>query len=320
MSETAMPQAATPGTPAAPAIETRGLSRRFGAVEAVRDLSLVVPAGSVCGLVGPNGAGKTTTLSLLSGFLRPTTGTVQVLGCDAHDREALGARVAALPQDAPLPAGMTALGALNYWAELGGLPPSRAREEARRALEIVGLTAMADRRCEHLSHGTAKRVALAQAFLGEPELLLLDEPWAGLDPRAAHEIREIVRARRGRATVLVSSHDLAQLEELCDYVAILDRGRLAQQGPVSEVTGRGDLVRVLLADAEAAAVLAAVRLLPFAADAVFAAERRVLQVRLAGRPAEDAVPELLRAVLGAGGRVLEVSRGRRLEERVLEIL
>jgi len=302
-----------------PAVETRGLSRRFGLTEAVKELTLSVPAGSVCGLVGPNGAGKTTTLSLLSGFLAPDSGSVRVLGREATDRAALGARVAALPQDAPLPSGLTALQAMRYFAELGGAPRAGSAAQARGALALVGMTDAAERRCETLSHGMAKRVALAQAFLGTPELLLLDEPWAGLDPRSAHEIRELVRSRTGKATVLVSSHDLAQLEELCDFVAILDRGRLVQQGTLADVTGRGELVRVLLADRDAASVIDAVRALPFSAEVSFASATGVLEARLRGKAPEEAIPALLRAVLGAGGRVLEVSRGRRLEERVLEI-
>src|SRR6185437_1328995 len=169
----------------------------------------------------------------------------------------LAGRLGALPQDAPLPR-MTALDALCYWGELGGLPPADAKAAAAAALDMVGLSRDGGRRASDFSHGMSKRVSIAQAFLGEPELVLLDEPTAGLDPKSAFEIKEIIRHRRGRSTVIVSSHDLLQIEELCDSIAVIDRGRVVQQGSISELTGQGELVRITIADADASKALEAI--------------------------------------------------------------
>ena len=301
------------------AVETVSLGRSYGSFQALRDVDLRIPTGSIFGLIGPNGAGKTTAFSILAGFLRPTTGSVRVLGHDPRDRAALGARVGALPQDAPLPARMTTLQVMRYLGELGGLSRGDARAQADRWLAAVGLADQAAKQVGALSHGMGKRVALAQAFLGDPELVLLDEPTSGLDPRTAYEIKQVLRAQRGRRTLVVSSHDLAQLEELCDAVAILDHGRLVQQGTLAEVTGQGERVRVALADAPGADVLAAVRALASVESVEIDEARGQVEVRLRRTPIEDAIPGLLRVLLEHGARPIGVTRGQKLEERVLEL-
>jgi ABC-type multidrug transport system ATPase subunit len=300
------------------AIETVGLRRDFGGFQALRGVDLKVPRNSVYGFVGPNGAGKTTTFSILCGFLAPTAGTARVLGHDSGDRGALGGRVGALPQDAPMPRA-TARAALRYWAELGGLSPADAASAANATIEMVGLTQAADRRASDFSHGMAKRVAIAQAFLGNPEVVLLDEPTSGLDPRSTFEVKQIIRSRTGRATIVISSHDLAQIEELCDSVAIIDRGRVVQQGSISELTGRGERIRITLADAAAPRALEALAGLDCASEAVFDPQTQTLSVHVKNAPAEDAIPRILRVVLDSGGRVVAVARGQRLEERVIEL-
>jgi ABC-type multidrug transport system ATPase subunit len=300
------------------AIETSGLRRIFGSFEALRGVDLRVPQGSVFGLVGPNGAGKTTTFSVLCGFLSPTAGTVRVLGHDSQDRAALAGRLSALPQDAPMPR-TSARAALRYWAELGGMSSSEANAAALAALEMVGLAQAADRRASDFSHGMSKRVAIAQAFLGAPEVVLLDEPTSGLDPKSAWDVKQIIRSRVGQATIVISSHDLAQIEELCDSVAIIDRGRVIQQGSIGELTGRGERIRLTLADPSAPRALELLAGLDCAAEPVFDPGTRTLEVRVKGLPPEDAIPRILRAALDGGARVVSVSRGQRLEERVIEL-
>jgi ABC-type multidrug transport system ATPase subunit len=300
------------------AIETVGLTRSFGGFEALRGVDLKVPQGSTYGLVGPNGAGKTTTFSILCGFLAPTSGTARVLGFDSGDRGALAGKVGALPQDAPLPRA-TAREALRYWAELGGMSGQAADVAAAEVLEMVGLTQAADRRASEFSHGMSKRVAIAQAFLGAPQVVLLDEPTSGLDPRSAYEVKQIIKKRAGHATIVISSHDLAQIEELCDSVAIIDRGKVIQQGSIHDLTGRGERIRIVIADAAAPQALVALGGLDCASDATFDPQTRVIEVRVKGLPAEDAIPKILRTTLDAGARVVGVSRGQRLEERVFEL-
>jgi ABC-type multidrug transport system ATPase subunit len=300
------------------AVETQDLTRKFGAFEALKGVNLRVPRGSIFGLVGPNGAGKTTTFSILCGFLNASSGTVSVLGCHPQDRVGLAGRVGALPQDAPLPR-VSALEALTSWGELSGMATADAKNAAAEALELVGLGRDATRRASDFSHGMSKRVSIAQALLGQPELVLLDEPTSGLDPKSAFEIKEIIRTRRGQSTIIISSHDLAQIEELCDSVAVIDRGRVIQQGVISELTGQGERIRISVAGDVTQKALATLEALPVTAQVRYDAKNQLLEVRVKGAPAEEAIPQVLLTALESGVRVMSVSRGQRLEERVLEL-
>ena len=198
------------------------VTKAFGPTPAVNDVSLTVERGLVFGLIGPNGAGKTTTFSMLAGYLFPTSGEIQVLGYAPTNTDALRARLGVLPQDALLPPNDRVGELLVHAARLQDVPRAKAEGLAREALAEVDGKDWWNTKCGALSHGMAKRVALAQALLGEPEVVLLDEPTAGLDPRVAYEVRQIVRARKGRCTLVVSSHNLQELEQICDAAAILE--------------------------------------------------------------------------------------------------
>ena len=221
-----------------PALRFDGVGKRFGRFRALDALSFSVPRGVVCGLVGPNGAGKTTTFSIASGFLEPDAGAVQILEFDAFDPWTLKGRVGVLPQDAELPERHTPMELLTHLARLQGLTLGEARDDAEARLVEVSL---ADRRFDRigaLSHGMRRRVAVATALLGDPELVLLDEPTAGLDPVQARGLRDVIAAGRGRRTLVVSSHNLLELELICDWIVMVDRGRCLRQGSVEEVTER----------------------------------------------------------------------------------
>jgi ABC-2 type transport system ATP-binding protein len=299
------------------AIELVDVSKRYGAVEAVRGVSLSVEQGQTLALIGPNGAGKTTTFSLLCGFLHPSAGQVRVLGMDPGVPGALKQKVGVLPQDALLPAGWRVGPLLTYWARLSGLP--QPEREAREVLERVALSEAWDVATPALSHGMAKRVAMAQALMGQPPLVLLDEPTAGLDPRTAAQVRQLIRDMRQRQTVVVSSHNLEELEALCDAVAVLDRGRLAQAGSMAELTGQAVEFRVEVARGDVP--LAELSALPGVREA-FVDAKGVLVVRHAPRepPAEEVISEVVGLLLSRGVRLLSVSRGQRLEARVLQLL
>jgi ABC-2 type transport system ATP-binding protein len=299
-----------------PAIELREVVKRFGSKVALERLSLQIEQGQCYGLIGPNGAGKTTTFSLICGYLFPSGGEVRVLGIEPHRPRALKRKLGVLPQDAALPGWAKVGPLLEFWAKLSGLEdPSGA---AREALERVGLLDSYDTRAQALSHGMAKRISLAQALMGAPPLILLDEPTAGLDPRIAATIRGLIRELKGTHTVVVSSHNLHELEELCDAAAILDRGRLVQSGSMAELTSLAAEFRVQIAQGNVP--LKEIRALPGCSSAALDSSG-VLIVRFDGGQVapERIITEVVALLAARGVLILSVTRGRRLEERVLQL-
>ncbi|MBN1204537.1 MAG: ABC transporter ATP-binding protein [Myxococcaceae bacterium] len=299
------------------AIELHQVTKRFGPKVAVNAVTLSIPQGQVYGLIGPNGAGKTTSFSMMCGYLYPSEGSLKVMGVEPTAPGALKGKLGALPQDAILPPGWEVGALLTYWARLSALPePER---EAREALEKVGLAEAWATQTQALSHGMAKRTAMAQALMGQPPLVLLDEPTAGLDPRIASQVRQIIRDMRGKQTVVVSSHNLQELEELCDGAAILDRGSLAKAGTMSELTGQSAEFRVQIARGDIIppelTQLAGVTAAKMEAPGV-------LLVRFDGQAhkPEEVISRTVGHLLQTGVLILGVSRGQKLEERVLQIL
>ena len=203
------------------------LARRYGRTRALDGVDLVVETGPPVALVGPNGAGKTTLLSLLSGFVRPSGGSVRVLG-ERPGSAALAGRLAALPQDALFDPRLGIRRQLGVLAELQGFGRRAGRHEAERVLELVGLGEAGRLRPTALSHGMRKRAALAQALIGTPELVLLDEPTAGIDPENARTLRDLIVDGAARCTFVVSSHNLDELERMCGSVVQLEAGRLVR--------------------------------------------------------------------------------------------
>ena len=297
------------------AIEVRQLVKRFGQKVAVNELSFSVQQGQTYGLIGPNGAGKTTTFSILCGFLAPSAGSVRVLGADPEEPGALKRKVGVLPQDAVLTPVEKVGPLLTYFAKLSALP--EPENEARAALEKVGLPETWSVRADALSHGMAKRVALAQALMGAPPVVLLDEPTAGLDPRIAAHVRQIIREMKGKQTVVVSSHNLQELEELCDSAAILDRGKLAQAGSMSELTAQSGEFRVQIA--KGAVPLEEIRELKGCSAASLESGWLSVSFNSQQTTSEEMITQTVRLLIERGVLILGVTRGRRLEERVLQL-
>jgi ABC-type multidrug transport system ATPase subunit len=217
-------------------VSIKGLSKRFGRIQALSKVSFAVPSYSIFGLLGPNGAGKTTLFSIIADFLKADAGTIEVLGIDTRCIWHLRERLSILPQDAQFQRNVPILDQLVFFRLLAGLTKQQAQEEVRHSLELVGLQSFAKRRVSSLSHGMVKRLGIAQAFLGQPEVILLDEPTSGLDPASARQIRDLIKQLQERATIIVSSHNLGEIQELCDHVAILDHGNLVLSGSVDEIT------------------------------------------------------------------------------------
>lgn len=218
--------------------------KRYGrrAAPALDGMSFRVPRGTVTGFVGPNGAGKTTAFSVVSGFLPPDAGRVDLLGEGPFDPWRFKGRIGVLPQDAELPDRHTPVELLEHLGRLQGLSAGVARREAALRLEQLLLGDKAHARIGTLSHGMRRRVAVASALVGQPELVLLDEPTSGLDPVQARSLRDLLRGLGGRQTVVISSHNLLELEQICDWVVMVARGRCLRQGSVGEVTGAGEVV------------------------------------------------------------------------------
>ena len=239
-----------------PAVEVSALSKRFGAVQAVDDLSLEVQAGRVTGFLGPNGAGKSTTLRMLLGLVHPDAGTATFDGRRYGDLDHPSAHVGAVLEDASFHPGRTGRNHLRVLAAAGGHPEARVGE----MLELVGIADAADRRVKGYSMGMRQRLAIAAALLGDPAVLILDEPANGLDPPGIRWLRELLRSEAGRGrAVLVSSHLLAEVAQSVDDVVVIARGRVRGQGPLEAVLGSSGepATRVRTAQSEAlASVLA----------------------------------------------------------------
>ena len=209
-------------------IEVSGLTKRYGKNTAVDHLSFRVKKGQIYGFLGPNGAGKTTTMNMLTGYLAPTEGQIRIDGHDISEEPVEARRcIGYLPEIPPLYLDMTPLEYLRFAAELKGVAKEKRESEVERVMEKTQIQDMQDRLIRHLSKGYRQRVGLAQALLGDPEVLILDEPMVGLDPKQIIEIRELIRSLGKKHTVILSSHILSEITSICDHVMIISHGKLA---------------------------------------------------------------------------------------------
>jgi ABC-2 type transport system ATP-binding protein len=247
------------------AIETHGLTKTFGKHTAVDGLSLAVPRGTVFGLIGPNGAGKTTTLRMLAGLVEPSGGTIRLGGRAAdgmRHTSKVHRMVGYMPDFFGVYEDMRSWEYLDFFARCYGIPAERRAQLVDELLDLVDLTGKRDADVNTLSRGMKQRLCLAHALAHDPQILLLDEPASGLDPRARLEMRELlIELRSLGKTIVVSSHILPELEDMCDLIGIMERGRLLASGDVGDIermsgAGRDVRIRVLSPVAEAVAVLA----------------------------------------------------------------
>ena len=305
-------------------VVTRGLVKRYPGTLAVAGLDLNVGAGEIFGLVGPNGAGKTTTLRILATLLSATSGHAEVAGIDVRRNPDDARRVLGfMPDVFGVYDDMKVWEYLDFFARCYGIPAARRRRMIGDLLDLVDLGDKRDSYVQGLSRGMQQRLCLAHTLVHDPEVLLLDEPASGLDPRARVELRELLRELRSLGkTIVISSHILPELEELCTAVAIVDHGQVLAHGKVSDIERRlryGAVLRVrVLGDGEAIA----------AARDHFAADARVAsatilgdgQVELGFRGDDEASAQLLAAAVAAGIRIAQFSRAASdLEELFLQV-
>jgi ABC-type multidrug transport system ATPase subunit len=300
------------------AIDTRDLVKCYGSRRALDGLTLAVPRFSLLGLIGPNGAGKTTWMMSVAGFLRLSSGSIDLLGSGPFDAATHRGRISILPQDSELPLESRPLELLTHYGMLQGLSRAEARQSAAALLADVHLGDRQSAAIRTLSHGMRKRVMIAQCFIGYPEVILLDEPLSGLDPREVAHMREFLRRRRGRQTVVVSSHNLHDIELVCDHVAFMEKGKAVRVAPLAEVTGASSrlIYRLTSAPSDLAALSAA------APQADLALAAGGLELTCAYDPracAADQINRLLLPVLLAQGcGILTVAQGASLESEYLK--
>ena len=221
-------------------IEVSHLTKQYGNHLAVDDVSFTVADGQICGLLGPNGAGKSTIMNILTGYLSATSGQVTVAGHPLPDEaDAAKACVGYLPEQPPLYPEMTVQEYLTFAAELKGVKKAERKEQICRAARRTGLETVLPRLIRSLSKGYKQRVGIAQALLGSPRLIILDEPTVGLDPAQVIEIRKLIRELGRAHTVILSSHILSEVQAVCQQILILSKGHLAAAGSLEELTADG---------------------------------------------------------------------------------
>ncbi|MDX3374978.1 alpha/beta fold hydrolase [Streptomyces sp. ME02-6991-2A] len=299
-------------------LQITGLSKKYAkSVDryAVRELSFRVEKGQVLGLLGPNGAGKTTTLRMLMGLITPDEGEIRVFGQAIRPGAPVLSRVGAFVEGAGFLPHLSGRANLDLYWQATGRPAEDAHIE--EALEIAGLGDALARAVRTYSQGMRQRLAIAQAMLGMPDLLILDEPTNGLDPPQIREMRDVmIRYAAGGRTVIVSSHLLSEVEQSCTHLVVMDRGRLVQAGPVAEITGSGDMILVTTSDEVSEPLAEKVASLPGIGSAVRTDDGRGLLVRLDGATTSRLVADLVRLDVPVTG----VGPHRRLEDAFLTLI
>ena len=208
-------------------IEVKHLTKRYGDHTAVSDLSFTIQPGQIYGFLGPNGAGKSTTMNIITGCLAATSGQVSINGHDIFEESAQAkACIGYLPEQPPVYPDMTPGEYLDFVAKAKGIPPGQRKDQIRRVMEMAGVTLVQDRLIQNLSKGYRQRVGIAQALLGDPDIIILDEPTVGLDPKQIIEIRDLIRKLGEHHTVILSSHILSEVRAVCDQILIISQGKL----------------------------------------------------------------------------------------------
>ncbi|ABO49890.1 ABC transporter related protein [Desulforamulus reducens MI-1] len=287
------------------AVEIKGLTKVYGDNFALQDFSLNISRGQVCGLIGPNGAGKTTAMSILATLLAPDGGTAFVCGHDVMQEQAMVRRlIGYMPDFFGVYDGLKATEYLDFYAAAYRIPMADRNRLTQDLLELVNLSEKANSYVDLLSRGMKQRLAMARCLVHNPEVLILDEPASGLDPRARAEMKEVIRhLRRMNKTILISSHILPELAEMCDSIAILEQGRLVAHGMVDEVTAARQGTRTLKVEvAERLNELLEVLMMK---PGVVSVDGDAGWARVAFRGSKAAQGQMLREIMEQGWTVIE---------------
>jgi ABC-2 type transport system ATP-binding protein len=299
-------------------LETHGLRKVYGKITALKGLDLEVHKGEVFGFLGPNGAGKTTFTKCVTGFVRPTAGSVSILGIDAVRNAPKAAHhIGLVPDQYDFYPNLTGRQHLDFYGRLLGIPTGERRDRIAEVLATVRMEERADSKTKGYSHGMKQRICIGQAILHQPELILFDEPTNGLDPQGAYELRQLIKSlAHDGTTVFLNSHLLNEVEQTCERVAILNKGELLDVAAVKDLQARaskgGGTVQVQVLNPSKKLAVAAVKVVP-------AAKLDGDNVTFVGGP--EATAEVVAAVVGAGGKVVAVrSSAANLESAFLDLI
>ena len=223
-------------------IEARGLSKFYGPFVAVKDITFEIPEGQIVAFLGPNGAGKSTTMKILTGYLAPSEGSAKIAGLDIRtNRLEASRKLGYLPENGPLYQGMTPIELLNFFGEARGMEPDYFEKRLNTVIEQCALNLVLEKPIDKLSRGYRQRVGLAQALLHDPEVMIMDEPTAGLDPNQIRDFRSNIKELGKSKTILISTHILQEVDAIADHVIFVNNGRLVFQGTSDELKEKGSL-------------------------------------------------------------------------------
>jgi len=291
-------------------IEVQHLTKRYGRITAVDDISFRVERGEILGFLGPNGAGKTTTMRILTGYMPATDGKAIVAGFDVFDQPIEAKRrTGYLPETPPLYPDMSVIEYLSFVAKIKGVPPGERRQRVQYVMDRTRIGDMTNRLCAKLSKGYRQRVGLAQALIHNPDVLILDEPTAGLDPKQIIETRQLIRELAGDHTVVLSTHILPEVSQTCERVVIINKGRVVAVDTPDNLTARlgGAATMYVQVDANGADAGAEFGRIP-GVTRVAEADRRdgVVGYEVDSEQGHDVRRELARAVVSSGWGLLEL--------------
>ena len=305
-------------------IEVQHLTKRYGPVTAVDDISFAVQRGEILGFLGPNGAGKTTTMRVLTGYMPPTDGKAIVAGYDVFEQPIEAKRrTGYLPETPPLYPDMTVRDYLSFVARIKGVPRGERTARVNGMMEKTRISDVANRHCGKLSKGYRQRVGLAQALMHNPEVLILDEPTAGLDPKQIIETRQLIKALAGDHTIILSTHILPEVSQTCQRVVIINRGRVVAVDTPDNLTSRlrGSETMYLQVDAGGADVVSVLqRVTGVTRVAIADTKQQTVGYEVDSEAGRDVRRELAAAVVGRGWGLLEMRPMRlSLEEIFLHV-
>jgi ABC-2 type transport system ATP-binding protein len=291
-------------------IEVQNLTKRYGRVTAVDDISFRVERGEILGFLGPNGAGKTTTMRILTGYMPATEGKALVAGFDVFDQPIEAKRrTGYLPETPPLYPDMTVHEYLSFVAKIKGVPPAERRERVQQVMVRTRVDDMANRLTSKLSKGYRQRVGLAQALIHNPDVLILDEPTAGLDPKQIIETRQLIKKLAGDHTIILSTHILPEVSQTCERVVIINKGRVVAVDTPDNLTARlqGSQTMYVQIDANGADAVSALGRVP-GVTRVVESDRKagIVGYEVEGERGRDIRRDLARAVVGSNWGLLEL--------------